>query len=177
MPINIQFNNRTVGEILTEIRADSSVPREQGTRFENLFRAAAPHIAELQIEKIWRWADWDDLATHGYTAQDFGIDLVAETAGGKLVAIQCKCYADEHKVGKEDVKDFIVAINKDIFPLRWFVATSECTDVAEKLLAEHDIRTIDFHQYEDLKLTDKANTKPRTVGVAKRSHRSGNARF
>jgi len=77
-------------------------------------------------------------------ARDDGIDLVAETKSGDCVAIQCKCYADHHKVSRDDIKDFIAAANKEIFPLRWFVATSEYTDTAKKIINRENIRVIDF---------------------------------
>ena len=160
MPANISFINRTAGEILTDIRANSSNPREQGTRFEQLFLKAAPLIPDLEIKNIWRLADWHGLTQHGLTARDDGIDLVAETTGGTLVAIQCKCYAEDHRVSKNDIKSFIAGAKPKIFPLRWFVATSECTTTAEALISEHGIRIIDFNQHLDLKF-DKKPTPPR----------------
>ena len=190
MPAKIQYENRTVGEILTEIRINSPHVQEQGVRFEQLFLTDSPHvqgqgvgfeqlfltdsphvyeqgmrfeqlflkaaplIPELEIKSIWRWADWPDLTKHNFTAQDVGIDLIAETTSGTLVAIQCKCYADNHKVSRDDIKDFVTAANPQLFPLRWFVATSECNPVANKLIVNNQIRTIDFREYLDLKLDE-----------------------
>ena len=38
--------------------------------------------------QVWSWADW--APSHGFTAKDDGIDLVAEVAGtGEIHAIQC----------------------------------------------------------------------------------------
>ena len=163
MPRNIKYANRTVGEILTDIRADSPTHRDKGTNFEELFLKAAPLIPELEIKNIWRWADWPSLTQHrGVDARDDGIDLVAETTGGALVAIQCKCYADEYKVDRDDIKNFVTAANPQIFNLRWFVATSECNANAEKLIARNEIRIIDFREYLALKFekTQKTPRKP-----------------
>ena len=159
MPNTIQFQDRTVGEILTDIRANSSNPRDQGTNFENLFLEAAPLIPDLEIKNIWKWSEWTKQASatqdRGLNAQDDGVDLVAETPNGTLVAIQCKCYAEDHKVGKRDIEKFVTAANSQIFGLRWFVATSECNPVAEKLMHRNEIKIIDFRQHLDLKFDKK----------------------
>ena len=151
----IQYKDCTVGEILTDIRANSPNPREQGTRFEKLFLKAAPLIPDLEVKDIWRWADWPGLAKHGFDGRDDGVDLVAETTDGALVAIQCKCYAENHKVGKRDIEKFVIAANPQTFGLRWFVATSECNPVAEKLMHRNEIKIIDFNQHLDLKFGEK----------------------
>ncbi len=159
MPSTIQFQDRTVGEILTDIRANSPTPRDQGTNFEKLFLKAAPLIPDLEIKNIWNWADWTEQTSatpdRGLNAQDDGVDLVAEIPNGTLVAIQCKCYAEDHKVGKRDIEKFVTAANSQIFGLRWFVATSECNPVAEKLMHRNEIKIIDFRQYLDLKFDKK----------------------
>ncbi len=159
MPNTIQFQDRTVGEILTDIRANSSNPRDQGTNFENLFLEAAPLIPDLEIKNIWKWSEWTKHASatqeRGLNAQDDGVDLVAETPNGTLVAIQCKCYAEDHKVGKRDIEKFATAANPQTFGLRWFVATSECNPVAEKLMHRGEIKIIDFRQHLDLKFDKK----------------------
>jgi len=147
-----QFHDRTVGEVLADIRDNSATHYEQGARFEELFRRAAPQIPDLEVANIWRWADWPGLARHGFPAQDIGIDLVAETAAGAQVAIQCKCYADDYRVGRDDIKDFVTAAAPQIFNLRWFVATSQCTAVADRLIAKNAIRIIDFREHLALKL-------------------------
>ena len=161
MPVKIQFKNRAVGEILADIRANSQNPREQGNLFEQLFLKTAPLIPDLEIKNIWHWADWPELTQyHGLNAQDDGIDLVAKTSSGALVAIQCKCYADEYKVGKGDIESFIASASQKIFRLRWFVATSGCTKTAEKLIDRNEIRTIDFREYLDIKF-DEIQKPPR----------------
>ena len=159
MNINIEHQDRTVGEILTDIRTNSSNPREQGTRFEKLFLKAAPLISDLEFNDIWLWADWPDLAKHGFDGKDDGVDLVAETPTGTLIAIQCKCYAEDHKVNKRDLEKFVIAAPSQIFGLRWFVATSECNPVAQKLMDKNKIRIIDFNEYLDLKFDKKPKLK------------------
>ena len=157
MPVNINFTNRKCGEILSEIRSVSSNPREQGNHFELLFQKAALLIPELEVKSITTWAE-SRISDH-LSGIDDGIDLVAETTKGSKVAIQCKFYAENHKVSKSDIKDFIAAAeqaqDKEGFSLRWFVATSECNNIAEGLLKRHGIRIIDFREHLDLTITDQ----------------------
>ncbi len=162
MPTKIQYTNRTVGDILTDIRADSPTHRDKGTNFEELFLKAAPLIPELEIKNVWRLADWPGLTQHGLSAKDTGIDLVAELTDGNEVAIQCKCYAEEHKVGKADIQSFIAGAKPEIFPLRWFIAVNEYTDNAVGLIKEHSIRIVDFREHLALKFdeTKKSPRKP-----------------
>lgn len=40
---------------------------------------------------VWLWKDWPQLQEHSFTAQDKGVDLVAQEGdGGGFCAIQCK---------------------------------------------------------------------------------------
>lgn len=127
MPHPIPFTNRTVGDIIADIReqmpvmnlpGDSS-KRALGTRFEELFRVvalrAAPRIDELDVQNAWLWRDWPDLAKHGLTGQDTGIDVVLQQNDGTLIAVQCKCYDSDNRVGKGDIVSFIVADRRE-FP-------------------------------------------------------------
>ena len=152
MTVNIQFTGR-VSDLLKEIRQSSQSEFDKGTKFEALFCKVAPSIAELEVEKIWRWGEWPALQEHGYDAKDIGIDLVAELKDGKRVAIQCKCYAENYNVSKSDIQSFVVAANPENFPLRWFVATCNYSGTAEKLLKQNQVRTIDFLTHGDLELT------------------------
>lgn len=153
MPTRIKFANRSVKDILADIRAITSSERDKGTAFEELVCKVAPHIAELEVAKIQPWAQWSgqsELA--GINAKDTGIDLVATLKDGNEVAVQCKCYTEDHKVGKRDIQSFIAGSMPGIFNLRWVVATNEHSENASKLIGEHKIRMIDFREYLNLKL-------------------------
>ena len=142
----------TAGGALRKIRALADNV-EKGRAFERLFLRVARRAPELEVKKIWRWGQWPRLAEHEFDGgRDIGIDLVAETNAGTLVAIQCKCYDENHKVTKGDVEGFIAAANKEKFPLRWFVATCDYNAVAQKLIAQNDVRVIDFGGYHDTEL-------------------------
>jgi predicted helicase len=68
-------------KILENYRATSHTEREKGTYFEELirtyFRFEASY-ADLYSD-VWLFADW--AKTHGFSAKDTGIDLVAKTHG------------------------------------------------------------------------------------------------
>lgn len=57
---------------------------------------------------VWLWTDWK---WREHTA-DQGIDIVAqEAATGDYVAIQCKCYAEDHTLSLQDVGTFFSTMN------------------------------------------------------------------
>ena len=146
MPPTINLN-RKVGDILADIRANSPTERTKGDNFERLFCKTAKHIPELEIADIWRWADWPELAKYRFDGRDDGVDLVAQLNNGDLVAVQCKCYAEDRKIGKEDIQKFIAGAKPQVFNLRWFVATTDYSDIAARSIKDHDIRVIDFREY------------------------------
>ena len=146
MPPTINLN-RKVGDILADIRANSPTERAKGDNFERLFCKTAKHIPELEIADIWRWADWPELAKHDFDGRDDGVDLVAQLNNGDLVAVQCKCYAEDRKIGKDDIQKFIAGAKPQVFNLRWFVATTDYSDIAARSIKDHDIRVIDFREY------------------------------
>ena len=146
MPPTINLN-RKVGDILADIRANSPTERAKGDNFERLFCKTAKHIPELEIADIWRWADWPELAKHDFDGRDDGVDLVAQLTNGDLVAVQCKCYAEDRKIGKEDIQKFIAGAKPQVFNLRWFVATTDYSDIAARSIKDNDIRVIDFREY------------------------------
>jgi len=155
MSKQIQFAGRVIGDILEDIHA-APHSQEIGAEFERLFRYAAPRIRELDVKNIWRWAEWPGREQRtGLDRKDYGVDAVAELNDGSLVAVQCKCLAEDHKVSRADVQDFIIGAPPGKFDLRWIVAVNEHVRHAEKLIDENDIRTIDFREYLDVELTDK----------------------
>ena len=159
MPVTIKFANRQVRDILADIRADFESVREMGDNFERLFGEVAMRAPELEVKGIWQWRDWPERQERGFTGLDYGVDLVAELTGGQLVAIQCKFYSENYKVDKSDVQSFIAGADPKVFSLRWFVATTDYTATAEKVIRQHDVRVIDFRQYAHLHIGKLKFTK------------------
>ena len=120
----------TFREVLAEIRKnEASAKREKGTQFEKLIRLWLLNDPRYDFEKVYLWSDFPYRLDFG-AGQDIGIDLVAQDKSGEYWAIQCKCYAENGRIEKEDVDTFIGASGKDFdnhskkFSVRLFVSTT-----------------------------------------------------
>ena len=118
-------------DALEAISEDAQSSVEKGRRFERLMRRAfQTHPYEYgpaRFKNVWLWSDWPDREQQGY-GQDIGIDLVAEQTdayGGGLCAIQCKFYAEDHKVPTSGVNSFLAASQTAAFTSRILVITSD----------------------------------------------------
>ncbi len=157
--------------ILAAYRATSQSEREKGTYFEELIRTYLrhePRFADLYSD-VWLHADW---AKHyGVSAKDTGIDLVAKTRGtDEYHAIQCKCYADGHRVRKEDIDSFFTASGQQPFTRRIIVTTTnDWTDNAEKALIgqQPPVYKIDLHDLE-ISQIDWAKYQPSAEPILKK---------
>ena len=116
---------------LETLRSEAGGPADTGRRFERLMRRAfETHPYEYgpeRFESVWLWSDWPDRKALGYGA-DIGIDLVAKQTpayGGGLCAIQCKNYAEDHKVPTKGVDSFLAASGAAHFSSRILVVTSD----------------------------------------------------
>ena len=104
-------NNETTAleklkDALVEIKETSS-RATNGKWLEYLTVECAPLIAEWDVRKAWTWDEWPE-KNH----PDSGIDVIAERAGGNLIAIQCKSRElDEQNSGapinKGEIDSFI----------------------------------------------------------------------
>lgn len=146
----------TALQILEDIRSESRDEHEKGRWFENLFLRLICNIPDFEVAKAYRWSDWPDrerLVNSG--PKDIGIDLVATLNDGSLVAIQCKCYDEKYKIQRDDINSFL-AVSGPPFDMRWIVATCGWGGNAEKIIhqiSEPTIRRIDFHLYDDVKIS------------------------
>lgn len=109
--------------LLDEYRARATSEREKGTLFEELTRQFLLHDARFahQFKEIYLWSEWPERRTG-----DTGIDLVAIPVrdGEGPVAIQCKFYAQGHRIQKADIDSFLSASGKEPFGRRIVVDTS-----------------------------------------------------
>ena len=160
----------TAGEALEEIRAQSTTHVEKGHAFERLVAALLPDLPEYGIEEIWPWNKLPNIPemTNLYAlfgGSDSGTDLVARRKDGGWTAIQCKCYAEDHRVDLSEVSKFLQHSSRKPFTSRLFIATCPWTAQAEKAIIgqEKDIRRVDFHQdLADTKIVWK-KTRPQAV--------------
>lgn len=139
-------------QILASFRAASVTEREKGTYFEELICVSLrnePTYADLYSD-IWMLADVP--AAFGISTNDTGIDLVARTRGtGEFHAIQCKFYAEDHRIQKSDIDSFFTASGQKPFTHRIIVTTTnEWTEHAEAALFNQQppVTRIDLHDLE-----------------------------
>lgn len=94
----------------------------RGRQFEQLCRWYLTNAPEYkaQLARVWAWDDWP-----GRWGPDAGIDLVAETHGGDLWAVQAKCYSSEYSIKKSDVDSFLSESNRADFAFRLLIATTD----------------------------------------------------
>lgn len=94
----------------------------KGSYFEQLVARYLENdgVQALQYTNVWLWKDWPERDGK----KDNGIDLVAERQDGGFTAIQCKFYAEGHRIQKSDIDSFISASGKLPFTHRLLIDTT-----------------------------------------------------
>ncbi len=122
--------------LLDSYRTAAISERDKGMAFEKLIAAWLP-ADPVQAQRIATAELWSDWARHqGQDRSDTGIDLVATRHDGGLVAVQCKFFARDRRIRKEDIDSFISASGKHGFAERLIVETTEApwSDQARSML-------------------------------------------
>jgi predicted helicase len=141
----------SIHDLLEEYRSKISNSRDLGTSFERLVKSYLENdpINTDQYTKVSMWSDWE----HKW-GPDCGIDLVAEDRNGDFVAIQCKFYAPEYDIKKEDINSFLAESSKTFklkgkqrsFTQRIIFSTSDCwSSNAENSLVDQSPPVIRIH--------------------------------
>ena len=141
-----------VGKVLDRIFKEANSEAEKGRWFEHLFIGVVSDNPDFDAAGIWPWRHWPDREQlTGLDGRDHGIDLVAELNDGTIVAIQCKCYAEDHLVSKHDIDSFLGESARSAFGLRWIVSTSGWNSAAERAISGKapPVRRIDFLEFRD----------------------------
>ena len=125
--------------LLNTFRNAAVTEREKGTYFEELCIQYLRNEATYRdhYSDVWTYADWAKAHPElGFNAKDTGIDLVAKSQGtNEFHAIQCKFYAENHRVVKADIDSFFTASGKKTFSHRVIITTtSNWGDNAENAL-------------------------------------------
>jgi predicted helicase len=156
--------------ILAHYRNAAKTEREKGTYFEDLiltYLRNEPTYKDL-YSKTWKYKDW--AAEQGIVRTDTGIDLVALTNGtNEYHAIQCKFYADDHRVQKADIDSFFTASGKAPFTHRVIITTTNnWGEHAEEALSNQTppVTKIDLHALENSQI-DWAQYQPHHAPVLK----------
>lgn len=142
-----------LSQVLNQFRSAAATEREKGTYFEELVIAYLrnePSFRDLYSD-VWTFADWAN--EQGLDARDTGIDLVAKTAGtNEYHAIQCKLYAEDYLLKKDDIDSFFTASGKKPFTHRIIVSTTNhWTEHAEDALRDQQppVSKIDLFDLEN----------------------------
>lgn len=98
--------------LLDNYRLAAATEREKGSYFEELILCYLRHEATYRdlYSDVWTYAEW--AAQQGLDGHDTGIDLVAKTATGEFHAVQCKLYAEDYRLLKNDIDSFFTASGK-----------------------------------------------------------------
>ncbi len=98
-------------EILANIRQNATSERGKGDLFERLMVSyfQTDPVYKDRFSEVCLWMEWSGRG--GKT--DTGIDIVArERESGRYCAIQCKCYAEKHRVSLEDTSTFFAMLGQ-----------------------------------------------------------------
>ncbi|WP_156907576.1 type ISP restriction/modification enzyme [Anaerobiospirillum succiniciproducens] len=127
-------NASAFNDLLKAIEQSNFSHRDKGTDFERLsldFLTNEPTYKD-QFTKVQMYSDWakehSDLEIN---AKDIGIDLVAtdvmadEAKEQTYTAIQCKFYAADRVVSKDDIDSFLSASDKTYYSKRFIIATNQ----------------------------------------------------
>ncbi|MGR3041661.1 type ISP restriction/modification enzyme [Vibrio vulnificus] len=156
-------------DLLNEFRSASQSEREKGTYFEELTIAYFKNEPAYKdhYSEVLTYGEW--AKAYGRDAKDVGIDLVAQTsATGEYHAIQCKFYADDHRVQKKDIDSFFTASGQEPFKHRIIVTTNNnWSDNAEAALIAQNppVTKIDLQALEDSQI-DWSKYKPDSTTVS-----------
>ncbi|MCO7071709.1 DEAD/DEAH box helicase [Vibrio cholerae] len=156
-------------DLLNEFRSASQSEREKGTYFEELTVAYFKNEPAYKdhYSEVLTYGEW--AKAYGRDAKDVGIDLVAQTsATGEYHAIQCKFYADGHRVQKKDIDSFFTASGQEPFKHRIIVTTNNnWSDNAEAALIGQNppVTKIDLQALEDSQI-DWSKYKPDSTTVS-----------
>jgi len=127
-----------LNQLLQQYREISQSEREKGSYFEELIQTYFRYESTYAglYSAVWLYSDWaKEFGTpeFGLSAKDTGIDLVAKTVGTEEYhAVQCKCYAEDHRVLKKDIDSFFTASGQAPFTQRIIVTTTnDWSDNAE----------------------------------------------
>lgn len=146
------FYEGKLADVLDGFRDAAQTEREAGAYFEELiakFLTTEARYRDLYT-RVLPYRDW--AKGRGLDGRDTGIDLVAETVTGEVHAIQCKFYARDYTVKKDDIDSFFTASGQHGFTHRIIVATTNnWSDHAEAALygQQPPVTKIDYYDLEN----------------------------
>ena len=113
----------TFDDLISQIKTVGLTQRDRGTYFEYLVRAYLQNDPTYKNEFKNVWLLTDIPVEYGIPKVDIGVDLVAETFTGKLVAVQAKFY--EHAIQKSDIDSFLGELGKTYYESGIIITTTD----------------------------------------------------
>ena len=164
--------SETISEALARIRADSRSETDKGTWFERLTIQFLSQDPTFEVDGVWRWRDWHEReALTGLDGRDMGIDLVARLRNNAWIAVQCKFYAEDRRISRNDIARFLAESGREPFAQRWMIVTCPWGDGAERAIAGKltiPVRRIDLMDYADRPVLEVRKPKDRWILDGKR---------
>ena len=116
--------------------------KTRGTQFEHLMRywllTDPVRKAEYDLVTVVRYEDWSERS-----GPDLGVDLVGTDSQGRLWAVQCKAYAPDTTISKDEVSTLVGASPVDKFFGRIYITTSNgFTDNAKSIAKDNSVLRI-----------------------------------
>jgi predicted helicase len=95
---------------------------DSGQDFERIAKWFLEHDPDYGalFRHVWLWKDWP-----GRWGIDKGIDLIAETFDGGLIAIQAKNYDEQHWISKRDIDTFLSESGRAMISERLLIGTTD----------------------------------------------------
>lgn len=113
----------TFDDLISQIKTVGLTQRDRGTYFEYIARAYLQNDPTYKNEFKNVWLLTDVPVEYGVPKIDIGVDLVAETFTGKLVAVQAKFY--EHAIQKSDIDSFLGELGKNYYESGIIITTTD----------------------------------------------------
>ena len=113
----------TFDDLISQIKIVGLTQRDRGTYFEYIVRAYLQNDPTYKNEFKNVWLLTDVPVEYGIPKTDIGVDLVAETFTGKLVAVQAKFY--EHAIQKSDIDSFLGELGKTYYESGIIITTTD----------------------------------------------------
>lgn len=164
--------SETISEALARIRADSKSETDKGTWFERLTIQFLKQDPTFEVDGVWRWRDWPEReALTGLDGRDMGIDLVARLRNNAWIAVQCKFYAEDRQISRNDIARFLAESGRKPFAQRWMIVTCPWGGGAERAITGDltiPVRRIDLMEYADRRVLEVRKPKDRWILDGKR---------
>ena len=157
-----------VREALREIEAHADDSGD-GDWFETLVCTHGPTIRHWNVDAVHPWEHWPQRTAvfPDSSPEDIAIDLVAEdTAGERLIAIQCKARREGTAISHEEVEGFLNAAQAPEFEEAWIVGTTGASEQLREQLNNRGFTKVRCLRLQDALLqsaqvADDADSDPR----------------